>query len=129
MFIVDSPGRLVGYIHCRTCYRCVHVDPEIFPPAPAPESYRARLRCSKCGGRGADIRIGWATSVRHTTGSMPQASGRSSCVSERTQDQPHASRLCNEGLVIHEQQPECCNESHNLRTSLPLHCARVVAGC
>ena len=61
MLILDSPGRLVGYIHCRTCYRCAHVDPAIFPPAPVPESYRARLRCTKCGGRGADIRIGWAT--------------------------------------------------------------------
>jgi hypothetical protein len=61
MLILDSPGQLVGYIHCRTCRRCVHVDPEMFPPAPIPESYRARLRCSKCGGRGADIRIGWAT--------------------------------------------------------------------
>jgi hypothetical protein len=61
MLMMESPGRLVGYIHCRTCHRCVHVDPEMFPPAPVPESYRARLRCSKCGGRGADIRIGWAT--------------------------------------------------------------------
>jgi len=61
MLIMDSPGRLVGYIHCRTCYRCVHVDPEMFPPAPIPDSYRARLRCTKCGGRGADIRIGWDT--------------------------------------------------------------------
>jgi len=62
MLIGYSPGRLVGYIHCRTCHRYVHVDPEMFPPAPVPESYRARLRCSKCGGRGADIRFGWATS-------------------------------------------------------------------
>jgi len=31
----------------------VHVDPEKFPPAPVSESYRARLHCSKCGGRGA----------------------------------------------------------------------------
>ena len=61
MPILDSPGQLVGYIHCRTCHRCVHVDPEMFPPAPVPESYLARLRCTKCGGRGADIRIGWAT--------------------------------------------------------------------
>ena len=61
MFSAYSPGRLVGYIHCRTCFRCVHVDPDRFPPAPIPEIYRARLRCSKCGGRGADIRIGWAT--------------------------------------------------------------------
>ena len=44
MFIVDSPGRLVGNIHCRTWYRCVQVDPDIFPPAPIP-----RLRCSRCG--------------------------------------------------------------------------------
>jgi len=28
MLILDSPGQLVGYIHCRT----VHVDPEMFPP-------------------------------------------------------------------------------------------------
>ena len=60
MLILDSPGQLVGYIHCRTCHRCVHVNPEIFPPAPVSESYRARLRCSKCGGRGADLRIGWS---------------------------------------------------------------------
>ena len=61
MLILDSPGRLVGYIHCRTCRRCVQVDPEMLPPAPVSESYRARLRCSKCSGRGADIQIGWAT--------------------------------------------------------------------
>jgi len=47
----------------------VHVDPEMFPPAPIPESYRARLRCSKCGGRGADILIGWATPSSAGTGS------------------------------------------------------------
>jgi hypothetical protein len=61
MLILDSPGRHVGYIHCRTCRRCVHVDPEMFPPGPISEGYRARLRCSKCGGRGADIQIGWTT--------------------------------------------------------------------
>jgi len=33
--------------------RTEHVVPTI------PESYRARLRCSKCGGRGAGILIGW----------------------------------------------------------------------
>jgi hypothetical protein len=61
MLIGYSPGRLVGYIHCRTCHRCVQVDPDTLPPAPISESYRARLRCSKCGGRGAEIRIGWST--------------------------------------------------------------------
>ena len=44
MLILDSPGRLVGYIYCRTCRRCVQVDPEVFPPAPVSKSYRARLR-------------------------------------------------------------------------------------
>ena len=74
MPILDSPGQLVGYIHYRTCHRCVHVDPEMFPPAPVPESYRARLRCTKCGGRGAEIRIGWAT-VRHTAEALPRPAG------------------------------------------------------
>ena len=60
MYSADSPGRLVGYIHCRTCYRRVHIDPDTFPPAPIPKGYRARLRCTKCGGRGADLRIGWS---------------------------------------------------------------------
>ena len=55
--ILGAPGQLVGYIHCRTSYRCVHVDPDVFP---LPQSNRARLRCTKCGGRCADLRIGWS---------------------------------------------------------------------
>jgi hypothetical protein len=47
MLILDSPGRLVGYIHCRTCCRCVHVDPEMFPPAPHPtRSARAAAKAN-----------------------------------------------------------------------------------
>jgi hypothetical protein len=89
MFIVDSPGRLVGYIHCRTCYRCVHVDPDIFPPAPIPESYRARLRCSRCGGRGADIQIGWATpSAAPLEGSAKPSGARVVYLSERARNSP-----------------------------------------
>ena len=75
MLILDSPGRLVGYIHCRICFRCVHVDPKMFPPAPVPESYRARLRCTKCGGRGADIRIGWSCPSDTPLETFPKLAG------------------------------------------------------
>ena len=89
MLILDSPGRLVGYIHCRTCHRCVHVDPEMFPPAPISESYRARLRCSKCGGRGADIRIGWSCPSDTPLEAFPKrAGGRVVYLDEYTRKSP-----------------------------------------
>ena len=75
MLIFGAPGRLVGYVHCRTCFRCVHVDPDMFPPAPVPESYRARLPCTKCAGRGADIRIGWATPSATPLEALPRPAG------------------------------------------------------
>ena len=59
MPIGQLPGKLGGYIHCRHCSRCVHVDTDTLLPAPVTERYRLRLRCSASGGRGADIRIGW----------------------------------------------------------------------
>jgi len=40
----------------------VHVDPEMFPPAPVPESYRARLRCTK-----------WVEGRRSASGGRPSA--------------------------------------------------------
>jgi len=83
MLIGYSPGQLVGYIHCRTCHRCVHVDPEMFPPAPVPESYRARLRCTKCGGRGADIQIGWAAPSASSQAAAKPAGGQVVYLSER----------------------------------------------
>ena len=88
MLIGDSPGRLVGYIFCRTCHRCAHVDPDTLPPAPITENYRSRLRCSKCGGRGADIRIGWAT----PPSALPQGVQLAGCqvvyLSERARKSP-----------------------------------------
>jgi ferredoxin len=43
MPILDSPGQLVGYIYCRTCHRCAHVDPEMFPAAqPEQSTHRHR---------------------------------------------------------------------------------------
>src|SRR5688572_541410 len=86
--IVDSPGRLVGYVHCRTCHRCVHVDLEAFPTAPVPESYRARLRCTKCGGRAADIQIGWATPSAQPQASAKPAGGQIVYLSERAKSAP-----------------------------------------
>jgi len=67
----------------------VHVDPEMFPPAPVSESYRARLRCTKYGGRGADIQIGWATPSAPQRAVAKHAGGQVG-VSERTQEQPHS---------------------------------------
>ena len=59
MLILGSPGQLVGTIECKSCFRRVRVDPRSLPPAPIAESFRRRLRCKVCGGKGAYIRIVW----------------------------------------------------------------------
>jgi len=59
MPIVSSPGELVTHVHCRTCGRSVQFDPRRIPPAPLTERDRRRFWCMKCGGRGADVTIGW----------------------------------------------------------------------
>jgi hypothetical protein len=67
-----SPGRLVG-LHPLPDLSQVRARRPRHPAAALiPESYRARLRCTKCGGRGADIQIRWAT-----PSAPPQASAKS----------------------------------------------------
>ena len=69
MPISSSPWQLVGYIEGRLCGLCVVVDADALPPAPLPPSYRDRLRCTRCGRRGAHVRIGW--SIPAAAGAFP----------------------------------------------------------
>jgi hypothetical protein len=62
MPLVDSPGEFVAHVYCRRCGRSVQLDPRRIPLAPLTERDRRRFWCMKCGGRGADVAIGWTTS-------------------------------------------------------------------
>jgi len=59
MPLVGSPGEFVAHVDCRKCGRSVQLDPRCIPPAPLTERDRQRFWCMKCGGRGAEVTIGW----------------------------------------------------------------------
>ena len=59
MPLYACPGELVAHVCCRKCGRSVQFDPRGIPPAPLTERDRRRFWCMKCGGRGADVTIGW----------------------------------------------------------------------
>ena len=67
MLILDSPGRLVGYIHCRTCHRCVHVDPADVSAGPGLGELpgAAALREVRRPRRGHPDRVGDSCAARH----------------------------------------------------------------
>ena len=68
MPMVDSSGELLAHVHCQKCGRSVQFDPRRIPPAPLTELDRWRFRCM-CGGRGAEVTIGWMIPLSRSTAS------------------------------------------------------------
>jgi len=67
MPIHECPGELVAHVHCRRCGRSVQLDSRRIPPAPLTERDRNRFWCMRCGGRGADVTIGWTIPLARPT--------------------------------------------------------------